>query len=53
MAEKFLVPAPSTRVSLALTFPPFTVNASERLPFALNEWEFCGGDTPGMAVKTI
>src|ERR1051325_5020904 len=52
-APKFRVPAPSTRVSLLLMFPPLTVNASERVGLAPKEWPLVGGDTPGMVVKSI
>src|SRR3954466_3724207 len=52
-APKFRVPAPSTRVSLLLMFPPLTVNASERVGLAPKEWPLVGGETPGMVTKSI
>ena len=36
-APKLRVPAPSTRVSLLLMLPPFTVNARERVGLAPKE----------------
>jgi hypothetical protein len=51
VAEKLRVPAPSTRVSFELILPPLTVNIRERLPLALNECEFWGGEKPGNVVK--
>jgi hypothetical protein len=41
------------RVSLALTLPPLTVKARDRLELALNECEVWGGDTPGIVVNNI